>query len=287
MPQAPGAARTPVSELDCRGRVLSLDRPVLMGVLNVTPDSFSDGGRFVDTRAAVDQAHAMVAAGAAIIDIGGESSRPGAEPVTEAEELDRVLPVIEALNSGIDALLSIDTVKPAVMRAACAAGAGLINDIRALQEPGALEAAAASGAAICLMHMQGEPRTMQVSPRYDDVVDEVRTFLAGRLAACEMAGIPRRRLLVDPGFGFGKTLAHNLALLRHLDRFGSLGVPLLVGLSRKSMFSKLLGDMPPEQRVPASVAAAAISVLGGARVIRTHDVEATRQGVELAWALPA
>lgn len=286
MPRAPGAVRIPVSELDCRGRLLSLDRPVLMGVLNVTPDSFSDGGRFVDIPAAVDRAHAMVAAGAGIIDIGGESSRPGAEPVTEAEELERVLPVIEALNGRIDAVISIDTIKPAVMRAACAAGAGLINDIRALQAPGAPEAAAASGAAVCLMHMQGEPRTMQASPRYDDVVDDVRTFLARRLAACEAAGIPRNRLLVDPGFGFGKTLAHNLLLLRHLDRFGSLGVPVLAGLSRKSMFSKLLGEMPPEQRVPASVAAAAMAVLGGARVIRTHDVEATRQAVELAWALP-
>lgn len=275
--------------LDCAGRILALDRPRLMGVLNVTPDSFSDGGRFIGVDDALRQAQAMAAAGADIIDVGGESTRPGAAPVSAAQELDRVLPVIEALVREVDAVVSIDTVKPAVMRAACAAGAGLINDVCALQRPGALAAAADSGAAVCLMHMQGEPRTMQANPRYDDVVAEVRAFLAGRLAACAEAGIGRDRCLVDPGFGFGKSLEHNLALLRNLRAFTDLGAPLLVGLSRKSLFAKLLepemGALAPLERAPAGVAAAALAVGQGAAIVRTHDVAATRQAVLLASAL--
>lgn len=274
-----------MAALVCGPRRLNLSRPALMGVLNVTPDSFSDGGRFVARDAAVEQAHAMVEAGASIIDIGGESTRPGAAPVSERDELARVLPVLDALAGEIHAILSIDTIKPGVMRRACAAGAGLINDVRALQEPGALEAAAETGAAVCLMHMQGLPRNMQHNPVYDDVVAEVGGFLEARASAATAAGIGVDRLLLDPGFGFGKTLTHNLALLRSLERLAGLGAPVLVGVSRKSMFAKLLGDLPPIERVPASVAAAAIAVLNGASVVRTHDVAATRQGVELARAL--
>lgn len=271
--------------LICRNRELDLSRPAVMGVLNVTPDSFSDGGDYLDAGDAVDRALAMAAEGADIIDIGGESTRPGAEPVGETAELDRVLPVIEALRRRTQALISIDTVKPGVMRAACAAGADLINDVRALRADGALEAAAETGAAVCLMHMQGEPRTMQRNPHYDDVVVEVRAFLAERIAACEAAGIPRERLAVDPGFGFGKALEHNLALLRRLPELAELDAPLLVGVSRKSMFAKLLGDVPARARVPASLAAAAIAVARGARLVRAHDVAATRQAVDVAWHL--
>lgn len=271
--------------LICRERELDLSRPAVMGVLNLTPDSFSDGGDYPDTDTAVERALEMVAEGADIVDIGGESTRPGAEPVTEAEELDRVLPVIEALRPRTRAVISIDTVKPGVMRAACAAGAGLINDVRALRGDGALEAAAETGAGVCLMHMQGEPRTMQKNPVYGDVVAEVRDFLAERVAACEAAGIGRERLIIDPGFGFGKTLEHNLTLLRRLDEIAALGLPVLVGLSRKSMFAKLLGDMPAKERVPASLAAATIAVTRGAKLVRTHDVAATRQAVDMAWAV--
>lgn len=269
--------------LICRDRQLDLSRPAVMGVLNVTPDSFSDGGEYLDAGAAVERALEMVDEGAGIVDIGGESTRPGAEPVAEAEERDRVLPVIEALRPRTRAAISIDTVKPGVMRAACAAGADLINDVRALRGDGALEAAADTGAAVCLMHMQGEPRTMQKNPVYGDVVAEVRDFLAERAAACEAAGIPRERLIVDPGFGFGKTLEHNLALLRRLDEIAALDLPVLVGLSRKSMFARLLGDMPAKARVPASLAAATIAVIHGARLVRAHDVAATRQAVDVAW----
>lgn len=285
----PGVALTTRKKqgLQCTDRVLDLSRPRLMGVLNVTPDSFSDGGRYQTRDAALRHALAMVADGAAIIDVGGVSTRPGAEPVSEEVELARVLPVLEALRGETGAILSIDTSRPAVMRAACAAGADLINDIRALRMPGALEAAAASGAAVCLMHMQGEPRTMQEQPIYHDAVAEVRQFLAERVAACQAAGIAAARLLVDPGFGFGKDLGHNLGLLRNLDAIVGIGPPVLVGLSRKSMFAQLLGELALGERLPASVAAAALAVAGGARIVRTHDVGATRQAVELAWAMKA
>lgn len=244
-----------------------------MGVLNVTPDSFSDGGFFFDRAAAVAHAHAMAAQGAAIIDVGGESTRPGARPVGAQEEMDRVIPVIEQLAREIDVPISIDTSKPQVMRAAVAAGAGMINDVRALREPGALQAAGELRRPVVLMHMQGEPGTMQASPRYDNVVQAVREFLLERLNAAVAAGVARSDIVVDPGFGFGKTLEHNLELLRRLGELGDLG-PVLAGLSRKSMIGKLLG-LPVEQRAQPSVALALIAVQNGARIVRAHDVGAT------------
>jgi dihydropteroate synthase len=255
-----------------------------MGVLNVTPDSFSDGGRYFDRARAIEQAHELVAQGAAILDIGGESTRPGAASVDADEESRRVLPVIEAVASNVDVPISVDTSKPAVMRAALEAGATMINDVRALREPGALEAVAASQAAVCLMHMLGEPRTMQVDPRYTDVVREVREFLHARLAACERAGIARERIALDPGFGFGKTLAHNLALLKALPELGSPGVPLLVGLSRKAMLGTITAK-PTAERLQGSVALAAIAVLKGAHIVRAHDVAETVDAVKVAAAV--
>ena len=226
-----------------------------MGVLNVTPDSFSDGGRFFSLDAAVEQGVRMAEEGAALIDVGGESTRPGSEAVSEAQELRRVLPVIERLRAATGAVISVDTSKPAVMRAAAAAGAGLVNDVRALRTPGALEAAVASGCAVCLMHMQGEPRTMQLAPHYLDVMGEVRAFLAARAAACRSAGLAAERLVVDPGFGFGKTVEHNLTLLRRLRELAADGRPVLVGLSRKSMLGTLT-RRPPAERLAGSVALA-------------------------------
>jgi dihydropteroate synthase len=251
-----------------------------MGVLNVTPDSFSDGGAFLARGRAVARAIAMAAEGADIIDVGGESTRPGAQPVPVQQELDRVIPVIETLRAAVAIPISVDTAKPEVMRAAVAAGAGFINDVTALRQPGALAAAAALEVPVCLMHMQGEPRSMQDDPQYRDVVAEVSAFLRARVEACVAAGIPRARLLVDPGFGFGKTLAHNLTLLRRLAELQALGVPLLVGLSRKSMIGKALG-LPVEDRLHASVALALIAVQNGARVVRVHDVRATREAVRM------
>ena len=255
-----------------------------MGVLNVTPDSFSDGGRFLQQEAALAQASRMAAAGAAIIDVGGESTRPGADPVPLQQELDRVLPVIEALRAALDVIISIDTLKPEVMRAAVAAGAGLINDVQALRAPGALQVAAASGAAVCLMHMQGEPRTMQQNPHYDDVVTEVHAFLRQRAQACEAAGIGPRRILLDPGFGFGKTVAHNMALLAALPQLTDGPLPVLVGLSRKSMLKGLLGR-DVDDRLAGSLALATIAALKGARVIRCHDVAETVDAVTIATAV--
>jgi dihydropteroate synthase len=269
--------------LKCRGRVLDLSSPAVMGILNVTADSFSDGGRFRTFDAAVAHGADLVAQGAAIIDVGGESTRPGAEPVSLQEELDRVVPVIEALSRRLDVLLSVDTLKPEVMREAAMAGAGLINDVQALSAPGAVEAAAASGAAICLMHMQGTPRTMQENPHYDDVVSEVAAFLRDRLAACMAAGIDPERLCIDPGFGFGKTVQHNLQLLAGLPRIAAGGRPVLVGLSRKSMLGKLTGRAV-DQRLAGSVALATIATLHGARIVRAHDVAATVDAVKVAWA---
>lgn len=270
--------------LDCAGRPLDLTRPVIMGVLNVTPDSFSDGGRFLRCDAALSQAARMATAGAAIIDVGGESTRPGAEPVPLQQELDRVLPVIEALRAALDVVISIDTVKPEVMRAAVAAGAGLINDVQALRAPAALQVAAASGAAVCLMHMQGEPRTMQQDPRYEDVVSEVQAFLRQRVQACEAAGIGPQRILLDPGFGFGKTVAHNMALLAALPQLTAGPLPVLVGLSRKSMLKGLLGR-EVDDRLAGSLALATIAALKGARVIRCHDVAQTVDAVTIATAV--
>ncbi len=270
--------------LDCAGKTLDLTRPQVMGVLNVTPDSFSDGGWFITPDAAVSRARQMMDEGAAIIDVGGESTRPGAKPVSEQDELDRVIPVIEAIAAAVPAVISVDTRKAAVMRAAVAAGAGMINDVCALREEGALATAAQLKVPVCLMHMQGEPRTMQAAPRYLDVVADVRAFLAERVAACGQAGIPRERLLLDPGFGFGKGLEHNLQLLKHLDAFSVLGLPLVVGVSRKSLIGAVL-DVPAEQRLYGSIALAAVAVWQGAKIIRAHDVAATVQAVKMIAAV--
>lgn len=261
--------------LRCGDKALDLSRPVVMGVLNVTPDSFSDGGRFTAVEAAVAHGLRMVEEGAAIIDVGGESTRPRAAPVGPEEEIRRVLPVVERLRQAApDAILSVDTSKPEVIRAVVAAGADLLNDVRAFQEPGALEAAAASGCALCLMHMQGDPRTMQLAPSYVDVVKEVKAFLEARAQACRLAGVAPERLLVDPGFGFGKTVEHNLQLLRHLRELAAGESPVLVGLSRKSLVGTLTGRSAGE-RVHGSVAMAVIAALNGARIVRAHDVAAT------------
>ena len=266
------------------GRTLDLTHAVVMGVLNVTPDSFSGGGRFADPARAVEQALRMVEAGAGIIDVGGESTRPGAQPVSAGDEMARVIPVIEALCAATTIPVSIDTSKPEVMRAAVAVGATLINDVRALRDPGALETAAALGVAVCLMHMQGEPRTMQDNPEYADVVTDVRDFLAGRMLAAEAAGIPRARMLIDPGFGFGKTPEHNLELLRRLAALRILGRPILAGLSRKSFIGKLLG-LPVDRRLHASVALALLAVQNGASVVRVHDVGPTVEALRMLNAV--
>ena len=274
-----------VRELDCGGRRLVLDRPRVMGILNVTPDSFSDGGRYLDLGAAVERAWRMVEEGADIIDVGGESTRPGAAPVPMEEEMIRVVPVIEAIAAKLPVPVSVDTSKPEVMGAAVVAGAGLVNDVRALRAPGALEMVAAFGVPVCLMHMRGEPRTMQRAPAYRDVVAKVRAFLLERVAACEAAGIPRERILIDPGFGFGKTLEHNLALMRRLDAFVETGLPVLVGVSRKSMIGALLGDAPVERRLHGSVAAAVVAACKGAAIVRVHDVAPTVEALRVAWPL--
>jgi len=255
-----------------------------MGVINVTPDSFSDGGRYVDSVAAVTHALRMIDEGAGLIDVGGESTRPGAPSVSVETEIERVVPVIEALAARTKIPISIDTSKPAVMTAAVHAGASMINDVRALREPGAMQAAARTDAAICLMHMQGEPRTMQSDPRYSDVVAEVRDFLRERTEACLASGIAKNRLVVDPGIGFGKRLEHNLALLAGLPAVTALGWPVLIGVSRKSMLGTLLGRAVDE-RVAGGVAMATAAVLAGASIVRTHDVAATVDAVKVAVAL--
>lgn len=263
---------------------LQFDVPAVMGILNVTPDSFSDGGRFAGRDAALEQAVAMARDGAGIIDVGGESTRPGAADVSEQEELDRVIPVIEAVTAAVDVPVSIDTSKPAIMRAAVAAGAAMINDIRALREAGALRAAAELGVPVCLMHMQGQPRTMQQQPAYADVVSEVAEFLAGRVRACVAAGLAEDRIIVDPGFGFGKAARHNIELLANLRQLRSLGRPILVGLSRKATLGELTGRDVGE-RVPASIAAAVIAVVEGAQFVRVHDVRETVDALRVAAAV--
>lgn len=264
---------------------LDLSVPQVMGILNVTPDSFSDGGHFFSVNDAVQRARTMVAEGAAIVDVGGESTRPGAATVSVQEEIDRVVPVIERLAAEFSVPISIDTRKSEVMRAAVAAGAGMINDVGALRGAGALLAAAQLNVPVCLMHMQGEPQSMQRDPVYTDVVGEVKAFLAQRFAACVDAGIARSSILIDPGFGFGKTLQHNLILLRYLEAFTALGAPLLVGVSRKSMIGKLLGGAPPDERLFGGVALAMHALGKGARIIRTHDVRATADVVKMYNAL--
>jgi dihydropteroate synthase len=272
--------------LQCGRFQLDLRRPAVMGVLNVTPDSFSDGGRFLDADAAVAEGERMAADGAACIDIGGESTRPGSAPVDETEELRRVMPVVERLAEWLPIPVSIDTRKPGVMRRAVAAGASLVNDVGALRAPEAVEAVAASGAAVCLMHMQGEPGTMQDAPVYGDVVAEVRAFLRRRVAACEASGIARTRIAIDPGFGFGKTLEHNLALLAGLPALAADGLPVLVGLSRKRMIGSLTGRSGGE-RLAGSLAAAVVAVQNGARIVRAHDVRETVDALRVVAALRA
>jgi dihydropteroate synthase len=274
-----------VRVLDCGGRRVVLDRPRVMAIVNVTPDSFSDGGEHFDVDAAIAHGLAQADAGADILDVGGESTRPGAAPVGLEEELRRVLPVVAALVERTAVPVSIDTSKPEVMRAAVAAGAGMINDVRALGADGALDAAAAAGVPVCLMHMQGEPGDMQAAPHYGDVIAEIHRFLADRIFACEMAGIERKRILVDPGFGFGKTLEHNLALLAGLDRFADLGVPLLAGLSRKRMIATLTGREEIAGRLHGSVAAALLAAARGAAIVRVHDVAATVDALAVLQAV--
>lgn len=271
--------------LRCGRHLLDLSFPRVMGILNVTPDSFSDGGQHVALDDALRHAERMLAEGAVMIDVGGESTRPGAPAVSEQEELDRVSPVVEALVRELDALVSIDTSSPAVMRQASALGAGMINDVRALEREGALAAAIGSGLPVCLMHRQGEPQNMQQSPRYEQPVESaVVAYLAERVAACEAAGLRRNRLLLDPGFGFGKTVEHNLRLLKYMDALQALELPLLVGMSRKSMIGKVLGR-PVEERLAGGLALTAMAVERGANIVRVHDVGPTVDAVNMAWAV--
>ena len=274
-------------QLDCAGRILKLDRPRVLGIVNVTPDSFSDGGEHATVEAAIAHGLQLAGEGADALDIGGESTRPGARDVPVDEELRRVIPVIEALAKQASLPISIDTSKPEVMRAAVAAGAGLINDVYALRREGALEAAAALGVPVVLMHMLGEPRSMQDAPEYDDVVADVHRFLAERIFAAEMAGIAKKRIVVDPGFGFGKTVAHNLALLAQLQRFTELGVPVLAGLSRKKTIGELTGRADPHDRIHGSVAAHLIAAQRGAMLLRVHDVAATVDALKVWNAIAA
>jgi dihydropteroate synthase len=271
-------------QLRCGSKILSLDRPLVMGVLNVTPDSFSDGGRFLEPAAAVANAVRMVEEGAAIIDVGGESTRPGAAPVAIEEELRRVIPVIEQLRSRVAVPISIDTRRAKVMRAALIAGADMVNDVNALQELEAMHAVANTDAAVCLMHMQGDPRSMQQAPHYNDVVTEVRDFLGDRVAACRSAGIGEERIVIDPGIGFGKTPDHNLRIISRLHDFIWLGRPILVGVSRKSTIGAI-ADRPVEGRLAGSVALATLAAWNGAAIIRAHDVAATVDAMKIVAAL--
>ncbi|PTP43699.1 dihydropteroate synthase [Vibrio splendidus] len=266
--------------LKANNKTLVLDRPHVMGILNVTPDSFSDGGKFNSLDNALLQAERMIQAGVSIIDIGGESTRPGAPDVSLEEELTRVIPAIKAIRAKFDVWISIDTSKAEVMRQAVEAGADLINDVRALQEPGALQAAAEANVPVCLMHMKGQPRTMQASPVYDDVLMDVEAFLQERVKACDAVGISKEQLILDPGFGFGKTIEHNYHLLAHLEKFHTLGLPVLAGMSRKSMIFKLL-DKAPADCMVASVTCATIAAMKGAQIIRVHDVEDTLEAMKI------
>ncbi|RIA19856.1 dihydropteroate synthase [Ectopseudomonas oleovorans] len=274
------------SRLPCGNRLLDLSRPHVMGILNVTPDSFSDGGRFAQRDAALRHAADMVAAGATLIDVGGESTRPGARVVSPVEELERVAPVVEAIARELDVVISVDTSTPGVMRETARLGAGLINDVRSLQRDGALDAAADTGLPVCLMHMRGEPGNMQDNPEYPDILVEVSDFLVERMAACATVGISAERLVLDPGFGFAKTLEHNLALFKHMDRLSVLGRPLLVGVSRKSMIGKVLGH-EVGGRLYGSLALAALALTKGAHILRVHDVAETVDVVRMIAAVEA
>ncbi len=273
--------------IHCGGRILKLDRTRVMGIVNVTPDSFSDGGEHDTTAAAIAHGLQLVEEGADVLDVGGESTRPGAGEVAIETELRRVIPVIEALASRVDVPVSIDTSKPEVMRAAVAAGAGMVNDVYALRREGALDEAAALGVPVVLMHMLGEPRTMQQSPEYDEVVGDVHRFLAERIFACEMAGIDKKKIIVDPGFGFGKNRGHNLQLLARLEHLTTLGVPVLAGLSRKKTIGELTGRDIPADRLFGSVAAHLVAAQNGARIVRVHDVAATVDALKVWEAVAA
>ncbi|NGN99446.1 dihydropteroate synthase [Grimontia sp. S25] len=267
-------------KLVSKNKTLDLSSPQVMGILNVTPDSFSDGGKFNRLDTALKHAEAMLKAGATILDIGGESTRPGAADVSLEDELERVIPAIEAIRSRFDCCISIDTSKAAVMREAVASGADIINDVRALQEPLALEEAAKANVPVCLMHMQGQPRTMQTNPTYDDLLGDIFTFFEGRISACEHVGIAREKIILDPGFGFGKTLTHNYQLLAKLDDFHQFGLPVLAGMSRKSMIFKLL-EKSPTEILGGSLACATIAAMKGAQIIRVHDVAETSDVVRV------
>lgn len=268
----------------CGKYQLNLSRPHVMGIVNVTPDSFSDGGKFASTDLAVEHALQLIAEGADILDIGGESTRPGAVPVSLDDELGRVIPVINALSKQVSVPISIDTYKPEVMRQAIMAGAAIVNDVRALQEPGALEVVAKSDAGVCLMHMQGNPQTMQSDPSYENVVTEVERFLSERLQAAIAVGINKERIVLDPGFGFGKSTVHNIALIQNLDKLMELGRPLLVGLSRKSVLGAIAGG-DEQQRLHAGLAAAVITAMKGAKILRVHDVRATVDALKVVTAI--
>lgn len=270
-------------KLTARGQTLSLATPQVMGILNVTPDSFSDGGTHNTPAKALEHARKMIAEGATIIDIGGESTRPGAAEVSPEQEAERVIPVVAAIVRESDVWISVDTSKALVIREAANAGAHILNDIRSFSEPGALQAAAQSGLPVCVMHMQGEPRTMQQAPHYQNVVREVYTYLEAQVARCVAAGIEKNHIILDPGFGFGKTLAHNYQLLDKLDLFHNLGLPVLAGMSRKSMIGQLM-DIPPDERVAGSVACAVIAAMKGAQIIRVHDVKETVQAMKVVEA---
>ncbi|WP_236177077.1 dihydropteroate synthase [Pseudomonas qingdaonensis] len=274
------------TRLPCGNRVLDLSRTHVMGILNITPDSFSDGGRFTQRDAALRHAEAMVAAGATLVDVGGESTRPGARVVTALEELERVAPIVEAISRELDVIISVDTSTPAVIRETARLGAGLINDVRSLTRDGALDAAAATGLPVCLMHMRGEPGDMQNNPHYDDVTVEVAMFLEQRMAACASVGIGAEKIVLDPGFGFAKTLAHNLSLFKHMQDLYSLGRPLLVGVSRKSMIGLAL-ERPVGERLYGSLALAALAMTRGASILRVHDVAETVDVVRMIAAVEA
>ncbi|MBI6739651.1 dihydropteroate synthase [Pseudomonas syringae] len=274
------------TRLPCGNRVLDLAHTHVMGILNATPDSFSDGGRYSQLDAALRHAEAMVQAGATLIDVGGESTRPGARPVSASEEVERVAPLVEVIARELDVIISVDTSTPEVMLATAGLGAGLINDVRSLQRPGALEAAASTGLPVCLMHMLGEPGTMQNDPHYDDLVGEVCAFLAERMKQCVAAGIGQQQIILDPGFGFAKTLEHNLSLFKHMEALHALGRPLLVGVSRKSMIGAVLGR-PVDQRLSGGLALAVLAMAKGARILRVHDVAETADVVRMIAAVEA